>query len=225
MGTKILIIEDEKQLARLMELELYHEGYEVEVAYSGIEGLEKIKESDFQLVLLDLMLPGMDGYELCSKVREFSDIPIIMVTARDIVSDKVKGLDTGADDYITKPFSTEELMARIRAQLRRNTKDKEKILKIADLEVDISKYRVKRAGKLVELTKKEYDLLVYLLENEGIVLSREDILNAIWGYDYYGETNIVDVYIRYLRSKIDDPYEKKLIQTIRGVGYVLRDEE
>jgi DNA-binding response OmpR family regulator len=225
MSAKILIIEDEKQLARLIELELYHEGYEVEVAYSGIEGLEKLKESDFQLVLLDLMLPGIDGYELCSKVREFSDIPIIMVTARDAVSDKVKGLDTGADDYITKPFSTEELMARIRAQLRRNSRDRQEVLKIADLEVDTIKYRVKRAGELVELTKKEYDLLVYLLENEGIVLSREDILNAIWGYDYYGETNIVDVYIRYLRSKIDDPYEKKLIHTVRGVGYVLRDEE
>lgn len=225
MSAKILIIEDEKQLARLIELELYHEGYEVEVAYSGIEGLEKLKESDFQLVLLDLMLPGIDGYELCSKVREFSDIPIIMVTARDAVSDKVKGLDTGADDYITKPFSTEELMARIRAQLRRNSRDRQEVLKIADLEVDTIKYRVKRAGELVELTKKEYDLLVYLLENKGIVLSREDILNAIWGYDYYGETNIVDVYIRYLRSKIDDPYEKKLIHTVRGVGYVLRDEE
>ncbi len=225
MSAKILIIEDEKQLARLMELELRHEGYEVGVAYSGPEGLEKLKENGFQLVLLDLMLPGIDGYELCGKIRNFSEIPIIMVTARDAVQDKVKGLDTGADDYLTKPFSTEELMARIRAQLRRNSKDIHGILKIADLEVDTNQYRVKRAGELIELTKKEYDLLIYLIENAGIVLSREDILNSIWGYDYYGETNIVDVYIRYLRSKIDDPFEKKLIHTVRGVGYVVRDDE
>src|SRR5690554_2278976 len=225
MGARILIIEDEKQLARLMELELYHEGYEIEVAYTGKEGLKKVKENGFQLILLDLMLPEIDGYEVCKRIREFSEIPIIMVTARDAVPDKVKGLDIGADDYLTKPFSTEELMARIRACLRRNSHDEGGLLKLADLEVDINKYRVKRSGEIIELTKKEYDLLVYLLENEDVVLSREDILNSIWGYEYYGETNIVDVYIRYLRSKVDDPFDKKLIHTVRGVGYVMRDED
>lgn len=228
MSSRILIVEDEVQLARLMELELDHEGYAVKVSHNGREALELLKEEEFDLVLLDIMLPEMDGIEVCGRLRKFSDIPVIMVTAKDAVPEKVEALDTGADDYITKPFAIEELLARIRALLRRKEREKREdnnVLLIADLEIDTDKYKVKRADQEVELTKKEFDLLVYLVENQGIVLSREDILSNIWGYDYMGETNIVDVYIRYLRSKIDDPFEQKLIKTVRGVGYVIRDDQ
>ncbi|NLM97728.1 MAG: response regulator transcription factor [Halanaerobiaceae bacterium] len=227
MAAKILVVEDEAQLARLIELELDHEGYQVVVKYNGRDGLEALKKEEFDLVLLDIMLPEIDGMEVCRRLRDFSDVPVIMVTAKDAVPDKVEALDMGADDYITKPFAIEELLARIRALLRRKyngNRDKNDILEIADLVIDKSKYLVKRGDRELELTKKEYDLLVYLVENEGIVLSREDILSNIWGYDYLGETNIVDVYIRYLRSKVDDPYENKLIKTVRGVGYVLRND-
>ena len=227
--SKILIVEDEKKIARIMELEITHEGYEAEVVYNGKDGIEELKNDDYDLLILDIMLPGLDGIEVCNRIRKFSEIPIIMVTAKDGTRDKVKGLDTGADDYITKPFEAEELMARIRAQLRRekdNEKNAEKnILKIDDLVMDKDKYTVSREGDNIELTKKEYDLLKYFLENKDIVLSRDQLLEAVWGYDYVGQTNIVDVYIRYLRSKIDDPYDKKLIKTVRGVGYVIRDEE
>lgn len=228
MSSRILIVEDEVQLARLMELELDHEGYAVKVSHNGREALELLKEEEFDLVLLDIMLPEMDGIEVCGRLRKFSDIPVIMVTAKDAVPEKVEALDTGADDYITKPFAIEELLARIRALLRRKEREKREdnnVLLIADLEIDTDKYKVKRADQEVELTKKEFDLLVYLAENKGIVLTREDILSNIWGYDYLGETNIVDVYIRYLRSKIDDPFAKKLIKTVRGVGYVMRDDQ
>ena len=228
MAERILIVEDELQLARLMELELDHEGYAVKVSHNGREALGLLQEEEFDLVLLDIMLPEMDGVEVCRRLREFSDIPVIMVTARDAVPEKVEALDTGADDYITKPFAIEELLARIRALLRRKNnalKEDNNVLTIADLVIDKDKYEVKRAGQEVELTKKEFDLLVYLAENKGIVLTREDILSNIWGYDYLGETNIVDVYIRYLRSKIDDPFAKKLIKTVRGVGYVMRDDQ
>ncbi|MTI59070.1 MAG: response regulator transcription factor [Firmicutes bacterium] len=229
MEDRILIIEDEKQIARFMELELTHEGYQVVVEYNGKEGLVSWQDGDFSLIILDIMLPGLDGIEVCQKIRRESNIPIIMVTAKDSTSDKVKGLDIGADDYLTKPFAIEELLARIRALLRRNINsneaDKRGLLKVDNLVVDQVKYRVSRAEEVIELTKKEYDLLVYLLINKGMVLSREKILNDVWGYDYVGETNIVDVYIRYLRSKIDDPYQEKLIQTVRGVGYVIKDEQ
>lgn len=228
MEERILIVEDELQLARLMELELDHEGYAVKVSHNGREALGLLQEEEFDLVLLDIMLPEMDGVEVCRRLREFSDIPVIMVTARDAVPEKVEALDTGADDYITKPFAIEELLARIRALLRRKNNDLKEdsnMLAIADLVIDKYKYKVKRAEEEVELTKKEFDLLVYLVENQGIVLTREDILSNIWGYDYMGETNIVDVYIRYLRSKIDDPFEQKLIKTVRGVGYVIRDDQ
>lgn len=212
-----------------MELELLHEGYEATVEHDGKKGLERLNNNDFDLVLLDIMLPSLDGFEVCKKIREKSEIPIIMVTAKDDVPDRVEGLDTGADDYITKPFATEELMARIRAQLRRyqDSKDenKENFLQVADLIVDMEKYQVKRQGDKLDLTKKEFDLLAYLLKNKDVVVSREQLLNSVWGYDYTGETNIVDVYIRYLRKKVDDPYEQKLIHTVRGVGYVLRNDD
>ncbi|MFW5982245.1 MAG: response regulator transcription factor [Halanaerobiaceae bacterium] len=211
-----------------MELELEHEGYSAVVEHNGRDALERLKEENFNLVLLDIMLPELDGIEVCKEIREFSNIPVVMVTAKDAVPDKVEALDMGADDYITKPFAIEELLARIRALLRRKGSKEdsnEPILKIADLTIDKEKYKVERAGQEIELTKKEYDLLVYLAENKGIVLSREDILSSIWGYDYFGETNIVDVYIRYLRSKVDEQCEKKLIKTVRGVGYVMRDDD
>lgn len=222
MSKRILIVEDEKQIARFLQLELQHEGYSVITENNGLEGLNRLKVEDFGLVLLDIMLPGIDGIEVCKELRKFSDIPVIMITARDATTDKVKGLDIGADDYITKPFEIEELLARIRALFRRRPDKSSNILEAADLTIDTEKYQVRRANKKIELTKKEYDLLVYLLENQGIVLNREEILNTIWGYDYFGETNVVDVYIRYLRSKIDDSYSRKLIHTVRGVGYVLR---
>ncbi len=228
---KILIIEDEKKIARIMELEITHDGHQVELVYNGKKGIEKIKENEFDLLILDIMLPEMNGMEVCNKIRTFSDIPIIMVTAKDSTADKVKGLDKGADDYLTKPFEAEELLARIRALLRRKSDDKEtkdiseNLLKINGLTMDTKKYMVKRNQDNIELTKKEYDLLKYLLENKEVVISRDKLLEKVWGYDYVGQTNIVDVYIRYLRSKIDDPYDNKLIHTVRGVGYVLREEE
>lgn len=226
MGAKILIIEDEKKIARFMQLELEYEDYQVAVEYTGPAGLKRIAEEDFDLVLLDIMLPEMDGREVCREIRKISELPVIMVTARDAVFDKVEGLDIGADDYITKPFAIEELLARIRVHLRRRDKQEreDNILQAQNLIVDLNKYQVKRKGELIELTKKEFDLLAYLLRNKGIVLPREEILNKIWGYDYIGETNVVDVYIRYLRSKIDEPFAQKLIHTVRGVGYVLRDD-
>ncbi|RCW48784.1 MULTISPECIES: response regulator transcription factor [unclassified Halanaerobium] len=228
MAQKILIIEDDTQIARFIELELEHEGYSVKKTDSGLEGIRLIREELFNLVLLDLMLPEIDGIEVCSRIRNFSEIPIIMITARSELDDKIKGLDTGADDYLTKPFAIEELLARIRALMRRNADEKEgddNLLQVSDLTIDKSRHIVKRSGEQIELTKKEYDLLTYLMENRDIVLSREKLLNNVWGYNYTGETNIVDVYIRYLRSKIDEPFSDRLIHTVRGVGYVLRENK
>lgn len=227
MPEKILIVEDDSQIARFVELELEHEGYEVKKVDNGYDGINMLKNNEFDLMLLDIMLPGIDGVEVCREVREFSDLPIIMLTAKSELEDKVKGLDTGADDYLTKPFEIEELLARIRALLRRKKGDVESanILETDSVVVNLDAHTVSRNDEKIELTKKEYDLLVYLIENEGIVVSREKLLNNVWGYDYTGETNIVDVYIRYLRSKIDDPFDKKLIHTVRGVGYVLRSDD
>lgn len=224
-GYSILIVEDEKQIARFLELELVHEGYTVSIEYDGREGLKRIEGGNFDLVLLDIMLPGLNGMEVCRRVRRFSNIPIIMLTARDEISDKVMGLDIGADDYITKPFAIEELFARIRAVRRKNGENKApKKLQVDDLVMDVSTHQVMREGKTIELTKKEYDLLEYLMRNREIVLTREQLLNEVWGYEYAGDTNVVDVYIRYLRCKIDDDYENKLISTIRGVGYAIKNK-
>ena len=224
--TKILIIEDEKQIARFLELELLHEGYKVDIARDGRAGLEKAAAADrgYALILLDIMLPKINGIEVLRRIRQSQSTPIIMLTARDEVTDKVMGFDTGADDYVTKPFVIEELLARIRAALRKNGLNKKdvSVLKISDLELDIARHETKRASQTIDLTKKEYDLLEYLLRNKGLALTRNQILEKVWGFEFAGDTNIVDVYIRYLRSKIDDDYEKKLIQTIRGVGYSIR---
>ena len=226
---KVLIVEDEAKLARFVELELKHEGYDVVIAENGRAAIEKFYESSPDIMLLDLMLPELNGMEVCRRIRKESDIPIIMITAKGETMDKIAGLDSGADDYITKPFVIEELLARIRAAMRRSTMDKPSaesdILALKNLTVDISRRTVKLDDNEIELTKREFDLLAYLIKNKNIVITREQILNRVWGYDYFGETNIVDVYIRYLRTKIDDKYGVKFIHTIRGVGYFAKDEE
>ncbi|HIS93879.1 MAG TPA: response regulator transcription factor [Candidatus Alectryocaccomicrobium excrementavium] len=224
MAERILIVEDEEKLARFIELELLHEGYAVEKAADGRDGLEKAQAGGVDLVLLDVMLPGMSGMELLRRLRRASDVPVIMVTARDAVMDKVTGLDTGADDYITKPFEIEELLARIRAALRKRggAAQGAEGLACGALTLDPARHTAAYGGTPIELTHREFTLLQMLMENQSIVLTRDQILEHVWGYDFMGETNVVDVYIRYLRAKIDDAFGVKLIHTVRGVGYVLR---
>ena len=222
---KILLIEDEVKISRFLELELKHEGYAVEQAYDGRTGLTKALEEEFDLVILDIMLPSINGLEILRRIRKKSDLPVIMLTAKDETIDKVMGLDMGADDYVTKPFAIEELLARIRVALKRKAPTLNSSLLVVDeLKLDLAKYSVTFNQQPIELTKREFDLLRYLLENKNIVLTREKLVEAVWGYDYTGDTNVVDVYIRYLRSKIDDRFNKKLIHTVRGVGYLLKDE-
>ena len=222
---RILIVEDEEKLARFIELELIHEGYAADKAYDGRTGLEMAESGSYDLILLDVMLPGMSGLELLRRLRRNSEVPVIMVTARDAVMDKVTGLDMGANDYITKPFEIEELLARIRVALRRSSKSKGSSAEMTSgrLCIDTARHIVLYDNTPVELTNREFDLLCELMRNRGIVLSRDHLLNSVWGYGYAGETNVVDVYIRYLRSKLDDAFGVKLIHTIRGVGYVFRD--
>ena len=223
---KVLLIEDEVKLARFVELELRYEGYDVVVCHDGREGLKQVSDGSFDMLLLDLMLPGLTGIEICRRVRKFSEIPIIMLTAKDEVMDKVAGLDSGADDYLTKPFAIEELLARMRVAFKHATAGgtNKMILEVQGLQIDTDKRLVTVDEQVVDLTKKEYELLLYLVQNKNIVLSREQILNEVWGYSYIGETNVVDVYIRYLRSKIDEAFDRKYIHTIRGVGYYVKDE-
>lgn len=225
---RILIIEDEEKIARFIELELKYEGYDVEKAFNGRDGLELAKVQPFDLILLDIMLPGINGIEVLRRIRQFSDVPIILLTARDAVVDKVTGLDGGANDYITKPFAIEELLARIRVALRQRDAstelEKSSELVLGCLHLDSLKREVLIKGTPIHLTKREFDLLYYLLKNKNIVVSRETILEEIWGYDFSGGTNAVDVYIRYLRAKIEEPFGLKIIHTVRGVGYVIKDE-
>ena len=222
---RILVVEDEKNIARFLELELSHEGYKVNCEYNGRDGLERAQRNEYDLILLDILLPGINGIEICRKIRQKSDIPIIILTAKDDTADIVMGLDTGANDYLTKPFAIEELLARIRTLLRESSnKDiKNNLLTSADLLIDKAKHLVIRAEQTIELTKLEFDLLLYLLQNKGIVLTRDQILDSVWGFDYAGETNVVDVYINYLRNKIDKAHSKKLITTVRGVGYTIKE--
>ncbi len=227
MAHRILIVEDEVNIARFLELELKHEGYEVDIASNGRVGLEKGLQPDVDLIVLDLMLPVLSGIEVCRRIRQSSNVPVIMLTAKDDVSDKVMGLDMGADDYITKPFAIEELLARMRVALKRETSKKvteNGILTFRNLTLNKDQRQIMIDDQEVILTKKEFELLVYLLENLNIVLSRENILEKVWGFDYYGDTNIIDVYIRYLRGKIDQKFNMNMIHTVRGVGYVIRDE-
>ncbi|MFQ8602198.1 MAG: response regulator transcription factor [Anaerovoracaceae bacterium] len=222
MKKKILIIEDEEKIARFIELELSHEGYEIDKTFNGREGLEMVEQNHFDLILLDIMLPELNGLEVLRRIRKFSEVPVIMLTARDAVMDKVSGLDMGADDYITKPFAIEELLARIRVALKRKSdtrKDKkENILSAGKLTLDISSHEVYYDSQKIDLTNREFILLRTLLENKSIVLSRDTLLEKVWGYDYMGETNVVDVYVYYLRNKINE----KIIETVRGVGYVIK---
>jgi two-component system, OmpR family, response regulator ArlR len=219
---RILIIEDEKQMAQLLEMELVHEGYIVDKAYDGIAGLDILENADYDLVLLDIMLPGLNGIEVCRRLRQFSNVPVIMLTAKGDVSDKVTGLDAGANDYLPKPFAIEELLARVRVYTRGGVPKNRIVLN--DIIMDNEKHQVWRAGKEIELTKKEYDLLEMLMINKNVVLSRDKLIEGVWGYDYEGEANVVDVFIRYLRSKLDDGFEKKVITTVRGVGYVIKGD-
>ncbi|MGR4064095.1 MAG: response regulator transcription factor [Vulcanimicrobiaceae bacterium] len=218
---KVLVVEDDAAIARVLQLELEHEGYEVDVARDGLQGLEKaLKEPD--LVILDLMLPRMDGSEVCRRVRAKSRVPIIMLTAKDRVPDRVAGLDLGADDYLTKPFATEELLARVRARLRERT-PQSNVITYRDVVMDRDRREVRRGDKEISLTAKEYALLEYLLLHRNKVHTRDELFNGVWGSDFLGDSNLIDVYIRYLRGKIDDDFEDKLIGTVRGVGYTIKD--
>jgi len=218
---KVLVVEDDAQISRVLELELKHEGYEVETARDGLTGLERaLKEPD--LVILDLMLPKLDGMEVATRVRAKSTVPIIMLTAKDRIPDRVAGLDAGADDYLVKPFSIEELLARVRARLRERN-PASNVLAAKDLTMDRDRHEVERGGKAIQLTAKEYALLEYLLLHRNKVHTRDELFNGVWGSDFLGDSNLIDVYIRYLRGKIDDGFEDKLIQTVRGVGYALKE--
>ena len=223
---RIFIVEDERRIARFLQIELEHEGFSTEIEEDGARAFERLMQESYDLILLDVMLPGMDGITICKRVREVSDVPIIMLTAKDAVEDRVEGLDIGADDYITKPFAVPELIARLKNALRRrdiSTEDASDRLTVKNLIMFLSRYEVQVDGETVALTKREYDLLEYLLRNKRTVLTRDQILQEVWGFDYTGETNVVDVYIRYLRAKLDDRFNKKYIYTVRGVGYVVRD--
>ncbi|GAB3060179.1 response regulator transcription factor [Salinicoccus sesuvii] len=220
----ILVVEDEMNLARFIELELMHEGYQVTLSSDGEEGLDKAYSFDYDCILLDLMLPELNGLEVCRRLRKEKDTPIIIITAKGETYDKVIGLDYGADDYIVKPFEIEELLARIRVIMRRSQlkEQKHELLSMHGIVMDAQAHHVTIDDVSIELTKTEYDLLHLLMKNAGVVLQRETILDHVWGYDSEVETNVVDVYIRYLRNKLKPFDRHKLIETVRGVGYVIR---
>lgn len=225
MAQKILLVEDEEKIARFIELELIHEGYEVKKTHNGREGLLLAQSGGFDLVLLDIMLPELNGLEVLRRLRRDSDVPVIMLTARDAVMDKVSGLDAGADDYITKPFAIEELLARIRVALKKRTVASvvTRKLSVKGVSMELDRHEVTYGGEVIELNHREYELLRVLMENKNVVLNREQLINQVCGYDYYGETNIIDVYVRHIRAKMDDRFGEKIITTVRGVGYVIRE--
>lgn len=229
MENRILIIEDEENIARVLQLELQFEGYIADTAHTGTEGLIKYRENKYDLVLLDLMLPEMHGLDVLKRIRATEiSTPVILLTAKSEVEDKVKGLDLGANDYVTKPFEIEELLARIRNAIRftkqvTKVEENDHLLTYSNLSIDEQSREVQYFNQHVELTPREYDLLLYLLKHPKLVLTREQILDAVWGFDYYGDTNVVDVYIRYVRQKLEKANPTSLIQTVRGVGYVLRE--
>ncbi len=221
---KILVVEDEQKLAKFLELELQYEGYDVAVAYDGMSGLTDAREGSPDLILLDWMLPQISGLEVCRRLRTSgSKVPIILLTAKDEISNRVAGLDAGADDYIVKPFSIEELLARLRAHLRRNNEEDPDESNFIDLSLNRRTREVKRGDRLIELTATEYDLMEYLISHPRQVLTRDQILERVWGYDFGGDSNIIEVYVRYLRLKLESNKEKRIIQTVRGVGYVLKE--
>jgi DNA-binding response OmpR family regulator len=220
----ILLVEDEVKLARFIELELTSEGYQISVAHDGMTALTLARESMPDIILLDWMLPGMTGVEVCRRLRSTGNkVPVIFLTARDEISDRVAGLDAGADDYVVKPFSIEELLARVRAHLRRTQEDAADLLQFEDLQLNRRTREVFRGSRSIDLTVKEFDLLEYLLSYPRQVFTRDQILERVWGYDFMGDSNIIEVYVRYLRLKLEEQQEKRLVHTIRGVGYVVRE--
>ena len=220
---RILIVEDEEKLAKFVQLELGYEGYDVTVANDGLSGLMAARDDEPDLVLLDWMMPGLTGVEVCRRLRATgATMPVILLTAKDGIEDRVAGLDAGADDYVVKPFSIEELLARVRAHLRRNQPEDPEAFQFADLTLNRKTREVKRGDRAIELTAKEFDLLDYLISHPKQVLTRDRILEEVWGYDFMGDSNIIEVYIRYLRLKLESDNESRLIQTVRGVGYVMR---
>lgn len=222
---RILLAEDEDDLREVTVKRLKTEGFGVDGCRDGQEALEYLDAADYNLVILDIMMPRLDGLSVLRKMRSGGNpVPVLLLTAKDAVSDRVQGLDAGADDYLTKPYAFEELMARIRALVRRNSTEKSDVLTVGDLSVELSTKRVMRGGKEILLSAKEFGLLETLIRHKGQVLSRTQLENQVWDFGFEGSSNIVDVYIRYLRRKVDDPFEKKLIHTIRGAGYVLKEE-
>jgi two-component system response regulator MprA len=226
VAEQILIIEDEINIAEALERGLIYEGYRVDVAYDGHRGLAIARDNPPDLVILDWMLPGIDGLEVCRRLRAANNVPILMLTAKDAVSDRVQGLDAGADDYLIKPFAFDELLARLRALLRRRKASPEQpeILRFADLVLDTGTHRAKRGERAIDLTAKEYELLELFMRNPRQVLTRDVIFDRVWGYDFGGESNIIEVYVRYLRQKTEQNEESRLIHTVRSVGYVLRED-
>ncbi|BCU82916.1 DNA-binding response regulator [Polycladomyces abyssicola] len=223
-GKRVLIIEDEPQLARFLELEFTHEGYQVIVEHDGRTGLDLALSQEFQVIILDIMLPDLSGLEVCRRIRAERNTPIIMLTARDAVPDRVSGLEAGADDYMTKPFAIEELLARVRAIQRRVAPEQTQMVEVGCCRLFPEQRRVVCADKELKLTAREFDLLACLMQNRNRVMTREMILDRVWGYDYEGDTNIVDVYVRYVRSKLEEIGVKDYIETVRGVGYVIRED-
>lgn len=225
MSERILIVDDEKKIARFLQLELEHEGYECAIETSGRAALDRIVQENFDLILLDLMLPDLDGLTICQRARQFTDVPILILSAKDDIDSKVTGLDIGANDYLTKPFNSRELFARIRALLRKRTidvQDHDNVLYFENLTIRLDSHEFFIGETPVALTKKEFELLTFLIRHRNVVLTRDRILEEVWGYDYAGDTNVVDVYIRYLRSKIDEVVNRKYIHTVRGIGYVIK---
>ncbi|RME86760.1 MAG: DNA-binding response regulator [Anaerolineae bacterium] len=224
MNERILIIEDDPSILKVLQRGLTYEGYQVDTATDGRTGLALARERSPDLVILDLMLPGMDGMEVCHHLRTGGNVPILMLTAKDTVQDRVQGLDAGADDYMVKPFNLDELLARVRALLRRTQSERVPVLEFADLTLDTGTRQAKRGERVFSLTAKEFDLLELFMRHPRQVLTREMIFDRVWGYDFGGESNVLEVYIRYLRQKLEAGGEPRLIHTVRGVGYVLREE-
>lgn len=222
---KLLLVEDDADIVEFVRMELEHEGYAVQIARDGRSGLDAALSADFDLILLDVMLPRLNGLEVLRRLRAQRETPVILLTARDAVMDKVAGLDAGANDYVTKPFHIEELFARIRASTRSAAKSgRAQLLKNADVVLDRQKRLVQRGGEAIAMTKTQFDLLEYFLLNLDIVLSRDRLLSAVWGYSYSGDSNVVDVYVRYVRNRLHEPADGKLIESVRGIGYVMRSQ-
>jgi two-component system response regulator MprA len=224
MSARILVIEDEERIRQFLQRGLSYEGYRVDSASDGQLGLEMARENPPDLVLLDLMLPGIDGLEVCRRLRAVSDVPILMLTAKEAIEDRVSGLDAGADDYLVKPFAFDELMARVRALLRRAQPATPQVYRFADLELDTGTRQGRRGGNIFDLTAKEYELLELFMRHPRQVLTRDVIFDRVWNYDFGGESNIIEVYVRYLRQKTEAGGGSRLIHTVRGIGYVLREE-